>query len=113
MRVLFLANIPSPYRVDFFNEFGEKCDLFVLFEGLTATDRDEKWKSNDAQNFTPIYLNGKRITNDAFLCVGIINVIKQGWDRIIVGVYSTPTSMLAIEYMRIKKNYFILKQMEG
>lgn len=27
MKVLFLANIPSPYRVDFFNELGKQCEL--------------------------------------------------------------------------------------
>lgn len=41
MKVLFMANIPSPYRVDFFNELGKYCDLTVTFEGRTATDRDE------------------------------------------------------------------------
>ena len=27
LKVLWLTNIPSPYRVDFFNEFGKYCDL--------------------------------------------------------------------------------------
>ena len=31
-KVLFLVNIPSPYRVCFFNELGKLCDLTVLFE---------------------------------------------------------------------------------
>ena len=36
MKVLFLANVPSPYRVDFFNELGKYCDLTVLFEKATS-----------------------------------------------------------------------------
>ena len=32
MRVLFLTNIPSPYRVDFFGELGKLVDLTVLYE---------------------------------------------------------------------------------
>ena len=32
MKVLFLVNIPAPYRVDFFNELGKYCKLTVLFE---------------------------------------------------------------------------------
>ena len=43
MRVLYLANIPSPYRVDFFNELGKKCELTVLFETQNSKERDEKW----------------------------------------------------------------------
>lgn len=32
MKILWLTNIPSPYRVKFFNELGTKCDLTVVFE---------------------------------------------------------------------------------
>lgn len=51
MKVLFMANIPSPYRVDFFNELGKYCDLTVTFEGRTATDRDEKWRGSRISKF--------------------------------------------------------------
>ena len=44
IKVLFLTNIPSPYRNDFFNELGKKCDLTVLYEKKTADDRECKVK---------------------------------------------------------------------
>ena len=47
MKVLFMANIPSPYRVDFFNELGKYCDLTVTFEGRTATDRYEWYQDKE------------------------------------------------------------------
>ena len=109
MKVLFMTNIPSPYRVDFFNELGKYCDLTVSFEGKTATDRDAKWKAAENQNFKAQFLNGIRTKSDQFLCFGIIRVIKSGFDRIIVGEYSTPTSMLAIEYMRIHRIPFLIE----
>lgn len=109
MKVLFLANIPSPYRVDFFNELGKECELTVTFEGKTATDRNESWKSDVSKNFKAIYLKGKRITNDSFFCPGILEVLREHWDKIIVGVYSSPTSMLAIEYMRLHKQKFYIE----
>lgn len=109
MNVLFHTNIPSPYRVDFFNELGKKCHLTVTFEGMTATDRNKKWKGDTAKNYEAIYLKGKRITNDSFFCPGIIRVLKKRWDKIIIGVYSTPTSMLAIEYMKLKKQRFYIE----
>lgn len=109
MKILFLENIPSPYRIDFFNELGKLCDLTVTFEGLVATDRDKNWISKPTDNFKQIYLKGKRITNDSFLCPGIIKYLKQDWDKIIIGVYSTPTSILAIEYLRIKKIPFYIE----
>lgn len=103
MKVLFMANIPSPYRVDFFNELGKYCDLTVTFEGRTATDRDEKWRAAESKNFKAQFMKGIRTKSDQFLCLEIIKVIKSGFDRIIVGGYSTPTAMLAIEYMRLHK----------
>ena len=56
-RVAFYTNLPSPYRVDFFNELGKNCELFVFFEMSRASNRDEKWFSDHCKNFTPIFLN--------------------------------------------------------
>ena len=44
MKILWLTNIPSPYRVKFFNELGTKCDLTVVFEKRSSSERDESWK---------------------------------------------------------------------
>ena len=56
MKILWLTNIPSPYRVDFFNELGKLCELTVLFEKKAASDRDDSWKNFEAKNFTPVFL---------------------------------------------------------
>lgn len=109
LRVLFLANIPSPYRVDFFNEFGKYCDLTVCFEGTSATDRDSKWVGNKAIGFSDIYLKGVRTGSDNFLCLEILRILNEKWDAIILGGYSTPTLMLTIEYLKIKKIEFFIE----
>lgn len=103
MKILFMSNIPSPYRVAFFDELGKSCNLTVSFEGRTATDRNKKWVPQDGASYKTVYLNGLRVQSDKFLCPGILTIIRQKFDYIIVGGYSTPTSMLAIEYMRLHK----------
>ena len=103
MKVLFMANIPSPYRVKFFDELGKYCDLTVTFEGKKATDRDSGWKARATTNFRSVYLKGIRTSSDQFLCPGIVKILNRSFDHIIVGGYSTPTSMLAIEYMRLRR----------
>lgn len=75
----------------------------MAFEGENATDRDKKWKASEVQNFKAIFLRGVRTKSDQFLCLDIFKVIKEGFDRIIVGGYSTPTGMLAIEFMRLHR----------
>ncbi len=101
MKILFISNIPSPYRIDFFNELGRRCELTVAFEGEKATDRDSKWESDEMMFFTSVFMNGIRFRPDAFLCFNVIKILKKNWDVIILGGYSTPTNMLAIEYLRL------------
>lgn len=109
MKVLFVANIPTPYRVDFFNELGNKCDLTVVFEGKKATDRNEAWKAGEFRNFKACHLKGIRTGSDSFFCPGIIKLLKENWDFIVLGCYYTPTSMLAIEYLKLRKKKFAIE----
>lgn len=108
-KILFLTNIPSPYRVDFFNELGKYCDLTVTFEGASATDRDTQWKADRIKHFKAIFLKGIRTRSDAFLCLDIMPILRKKWDHIIICGYSTPTDMLAIEYLRLHKRRFFLE----
>ena len=109
MKVLFLTNIPSPYRADFFNELGKLCDLTVTFEGLQSSERDKNWVGEGACYYKSIFFNGIRTNSDQFLCFKVIKILKQKWDRIIVTNYSSPTSIIAISYMNLHKIPFILQ----
>lgn len=114
MKILYLTNIPSPYRIDFFNELGKQCDLTVLYELEKAIDRDRKWIGEKAFKYREVFLNGKRIGNDSAICFSIIKfLMKNDYDLIVVGGYSTPTGMLAIEYLKLFKKKFILNSDGG
>lgn len=109
MKVLFLTNIPAPYRIDFFNELGKKCDLTVLYERQNALDREEKWTGNKSDKFKEIFLNGITIGTDASLTLKVLKYLKdKTYDIIVIGGYSTPTGMLAIEYLKFTKRKFLL-----
>lgn len=106
-KVLFLTNIPVPYRLAFFNELGKKVDLTVTFERRTAKTRDNDWLADKCETFNPIFMRGIHIGEDMAFCPEIIGIIKKGvFDFIIVGVDDTPTSIMAIEYMRLKKIHY-------
>ena len=109
MKVLFLSNIPSPYRMAFFNELGKVCKLTVVFEGMRATDRNAKWKYEEVRSFECLFLKGMRTKSDQFICPGVIKVLKEDFDIIIVGGYSTPTGIMAIEYLRKRKKRFFIE----
>ncbi|PMP97073.1 MAG: hypothetical protein C0168_00105 [Candidatus Aminicenantes bacterium] len=109
MRVLFLTNIPAPYRVDFFNELGKLCKLTVLFERRSATDRNKEWISDEAINFKPVFLEGIKVGHDSSFCPSVLQWLqKDRFDIFVIGGYSTPTGMLAIEYLRLRRIPFFL-----
>ncbi|MBK5500711.1 hypothetical protein [Peribacillus sp. TH14] len=108
-RVLFLVNIPSPYRVNFFKELGKSCELTVLFERETSQERDMSWYDNDFNNFKAIFLNGVKFKKNMAICFNVASYLKKDlFDIIIVGGYSTPTGMLAIKILKQRKIPFIL-----
>ena len=109
MKVLFLTNVPSPYRVDFFNELGKYCDLTVVFEKQTSDERDKSWGDYQFNTFKGIFLKGISISTDSAFCFGLNKIIKNGhFDRIICANFSSPTGMRAISYMRRKKMPYYL-----
>lgn len=104
MKVLWLTNIPSPYRVDFFNELGKQCDLTVLFEKKTSAERDRSWAAFTTDNFEAIFLNGKNVGVAEAFCPNVISHIRKGiYDHIVVTNYSDPTGMLAVAVLKAKK----------
>lgn len=104
MKVLFLTNIPSPYRVDFFNELGKLCDLTVIFERSASSERDDSWKSYKTDHFTPVVLRGIKRSADGAFCPEVLKYLKKGiYDHIIVMNFTSPTGMLAIAWMRAHK----------
>ncbi len=109
-RILFLANIPSPYRADFFEELGKNLDLTVLYETDRALDRDEKWLNKQAgASYKRIFLKSRfRLSSSAF-CPEVTSYLDPSkYDLIVVGVYSTPTGMYAISYMKRHKIPYVI-----
>lgn len=108
MKVLYLANIPSPYRVDFFNELGKLCDLTVLFERERSTERDTAWTSENNNNYKSVFLKGIRTDVNTALSFEVIKYLREDYDAIIVGGYSTPTSMIALLYLKLFRKKYVL-----
>lgn len=104
MKYLFLTNIPSPYRVDFFNELGKLCDLTVAFETGASKERDASWKQYDIKAFKPVFLNGIKYGVAEAFCPNVIRFLRKNrFDRIILCDFTGFTGMLAILWLRMKK----------
>src|SRR5690554_5419830 len=91
LRVLYLTNVPSPYRVDFFNELGRACDLTVLFEATLSGERHHRWHKYEFTNFEAVFLKGIKIRQDDALSMEVMRFLtRESFDVIVVGGYSTP-----------------------
>lgn len=102
MKVLFMTNLPSPYRVEFFTELGRECDLTVIYERKSASDRSKKWKAISEKTYKEIFLKGKEIGADNSISFEVIKYINKTYDVIVVGMYSTITAMIAVLYMKLR-----------
>ena len=50
-KVLYMTNLPVPYKIQFFEELGKRVDLTVAFERRSAENRDSKWLSSECKGF--------------------------------------------------------------
>ncbi|WP_026653774.1 glycosyltransferase family 4 protein [Butyrivibrio proteoclasticus] len=109
MKVLFLTNIPSPYRVEFFNLLSQKCDLTVVYERRSASDREDDWYINTETKYKVHFLKGIDYSNDASIALGVVHFLHKGkYDIIVVSGYSSFTQMLAILTLKFRHIPYIL-----
>ena len=107
-RVLFVTNIPSPYRVDFFNCLGAapEIDLTVafLFRPKENRERDEKWYRENYADFHPVFLDKKiKLPGGQFFHPEIRTLLRQPFDRIVFCGWNHLSMLYAMRSLRRRK----------
>ncbi len=101
MKVCYLTNIPSPYRVDYFNELGKYCELTVIFERRSSSERNSEWNNYEFCNFKGIILDGVKVSTDSGFSLKGLRYLKAGeYDVIVSTNFSTISGMLQIIKMK-------------
>ena len=103
MKVLWITNLPSPYRVKFFNELGKYCELTVLFETVSSKERDSSWADFKAENFKAVIMPGLKLGASTAFCPSVVKYLHHEYDEIVVTDFSTPTGILAIQTLKFRK----------
>ena len=83
-RILFLANVPSPYRVAFFDELSASCDLTVLYQLHASAERDKQWAAPQRGQYQAVFLRGHSTDVDKAICPGVLSWLTREWDAIII-----------------------------
>lgn len=108
MKILYITTVPSPYKVQFFEELGKLCDLTVIFELKNVSYREEDWMKSKFINFKYLYIDGVKLKDKIISTQIISHINKNTYDLIIIGVYSTISQIIAQIYMRFRNiNYII------
>jgi len=109
MKILFITNIPSPYRIDFFNELGRTVDLKVLFEAERNYQLNEQWYTDKHLNFSAVFLKKGQIEEKKINWKILNYISKHTQDLIVVTNYSYLTELLALLYIKIKRIPYCLE----
>ena len=109
MRVLYITNIPAPYKIVFFNELGKKLDLTVVFEAKGASNQGIKFNYNleTIQTFKAVFLSEGDI-KEKTVNWKITKYLKEPYDKIVIGAYSYFTEMFALLWLKTRKKPYYL-----
>lgn len=100
-KILFVFNHPAPYKVRLLNELSKECDLSVIFERMSNSDRNAQFYSEKKYLFKLVTIRGLKIGKENFFSSGIKNHIKKNhYDLVIMNGYSTIAEMKAIKYLK-------------
>lgn len=111
-RILIITNIPSPYRVEFFDELCRYFDVTVVYAERSEDhkDRNAAWYLSGDYRFHAASLE-KRISlpGGQFVCPDVLDWLKKPFDEILMFGYAMPTFMLAEAWLSMHGKRFYLE----
>lgn len=99
-RVLFITNLPTPYRIDFYRELGKLCDLTVVIEARRSKNLHFNWNDNDIKTFKLHYLNDGLLDEKKVNWNVLPFLSKKKFDVIVISTYHTYTGMLCLACLK-------------
>nr|WP_238357750.1 glycosyltransferase family 4 protein [Cohnella zeiphila] len=105
---MFLAGVSSPQRIAFFNRLGTFCELTVWFQSRGEPKREERGEEPGAL-FRCRFLSGSADGRGNRLNLSVLRALEQEpFDVYVLGSCSSPTEMLAIQWLKLRRKRFIL-----
>jgi glycosyltransferase involved in cell wall biosynthesis len=110
MKVLFITNIPAPYRMRFFNSLGRSVNLRVIYEAEYAKNIKFSFDSVKSLNHDQIFLKRgvirEKIPNFRILKY----LIKHDFDILVLTNYAYATELIGFVYARLKKINYVIEE---
>ncbi len=101
-KILFISNIPAPYRIEFYNELGKNTDLTVLFEAKRAKGMRFNYNLDQISNFHAVFLSDGEM-DERRVDWKILPFLRRGvYDKIVVTNYGFATEAAAILALKLR-----------
>ncbi len=94
-KVVFFTNLPSPYRIEFFNDLARVVDLTVIFEARRVSGNRFNW-NDDNLLFKAVYLDEVETPNYRVNWNILKYVKKNEYDEVFFTNYGYYTEMFAL-----------------
>lgn len=108
-RVIFITNLPTPYRIDFYRELGKLCDLTVVIEARRSKDLHFNWNDNDIKTFKLHYLNDGLLDEKKVNWNVLPFLSKKKFDVIVISTYHTYTGMLCLACLKARHISYVFE----
>lgn len=107
-KILFITNIPNPYRQKFYNLLSQKVDLTVIYEAPLAQDID--FAQIEESRYNAIFLSEGKIQENK-INYKIIKYLKKhkDYDDVVVTNYAYATELFAILYLLIHGRHYLFE----
>lgn len=102
-KILFITNIPVPYRIDFYNELGKYYDITVIFEAKRAPGIKFNWNEDSISRFKAVFLKDGEIEEKKINWSIFKHISKLNFDRIVITNYAYATEMAALLSLKVRK----------
>lgn len=109
MKINFLTNIPSPYRVNFFNLLAKETDLKVIYERISSIKRNQDWFSSKIDH-NYILLRGIPIGKESVISISLLRFLRTKYpiEAFVVGGYSTASGIISLVFSYFSETLIIV-----
>lgn len=109
MKVLFITNIPAPYRMKFFDGLGKHIDLTVLYEAKKAKNIKFSYEDIKISHYKEVYLSNGYIRENTPNPKIIAYLFNNKFDLIFLTNYRYATEMLAYILVKLLKTPYCIE----
>lgn len=114
-KILYITNVPTPYKTRLFSELAKRVNLTVVYERNLSNDRDTNWSTSVKGDG---YKNYVLMGNKCRMLFDLLSIKFRQFDEIIISNLNSTIQCACMFYLRLRRipfslnidgNYFLEK----